>query len=255
MRINLKISLICSFVLHGVLLCFGTFVHFPSAKQYRPALLASLRLPEKIAMPETSAESMLDPQPDLQPESQLVPQFAPLPSLQPVQSAPPPGSQPASLPSPQLAPLSDSQPAPLPSPQPAPPPDPLPVPPPDPQPDPLLKNTLDGKDAPFAAPPLPVTQSKSSGKPATSKRGVQRAQRKLSEHLFYPTEAVERGLEGTVYLILKLADDGSVLDVRLASSSGHPILDNAAIRAAYAMGRSMGGEPGELMVPVTFQLQ
>lgn len=47
-------------------------------------------------------------------------------------------------------------------------------------------------------------------------------------------------MEGDVHLIVKLAADGQVEDVHVAASSGFPLLDNAAIKAAYAMGRLPG---------------
>lgn len=130
--------------------------------------------------------------------------------------------------------------------------------------EPLLKNTLDEEVAPekpaIEPPPIP------SPKPAPAKakeravqvlREVQVAQRKLNEHLFYPPEAVARGLEGEVRLIVKIGADGAIDDVSIAASSGHSILDNAAIKAAYAMGKlgGSGGNPHELILPVIFQLQ
>lgn len=123
--------------------------------------------------------------------------------------------------------------------------------------EPLLKNTFDEEKAPQVDKPrspaaAPITQA--TPKPA-AKREVRAAQRKLSEHLFYPPEAVRRGLEGEVRLILKLSADGSVDDVNIAASSGYPILDNAAIKAAYAMGKLTGASARELILPVTFRLE
>jgi protein TonB len=116
--------------------------------------------------------------------------------------------------------------------------------------DPLLKNTIDPEDAPqvptLPAPLTPARPPIAQAKPV-AKREVQVAQRKLSEHLFYPPEAVARGLEGEVRLIVKLSADGSVVDVSIAVSSGYPILDNAAVKAAYAMGRLRGATTRELI--------
>ena len=56
-------------------------------------------------------------------------------------------------------------------------------------------------------------------------------------------------------LILKLAADGHVDDVSIAASSGHSMLDNAAIKAAYAMGQLTGASSRELILPVIFRLQ
>jgi len=124
--------------------------------------------------------------------------------------------------------------------------------------DPLLKNTIDPEEAPqVATPPPPLTPDKLPSAPAKSvaRREVQVAQRKLSEFQFYPPEAVARGLEGEVRVIVKLGADGNVDDVSIAASSGHPILDNAAVKAAYAMGRLTGITSRELILPVIFRLQ
>ena len=133
--------------------------------------------------------------------------------------------------------------------------------PPKPEPtaaEPLLKNTIDPEDAPqkpqAAAKPEPKPAPKTTPKPV-AKRELQAAQRRLSQHLFYPPEAVSRGLEGEVRLILRLSADGAVDNVSIAASSGYPILDNAAIKAAYAMGALTGASSRELILPVIFRLQ
>lgn len=120
--------------------------------------------------------------------------------------------------------------------------------------EPLLKNTIDPEEAPPPVKPPPKTAPQAKPK-AVAKREVQVAQRKLSEHLFYPPEAVARGIEGEVRLIVKLSADGAVESVSIAASSGHPLLDNAAIKAAYAMGQLTGASSRELILPVVFRLQ
>ena len=121
----------------------------------------------------------------------------------------------------------------------------------------LLKNTLDAKVQPPAlkpTPPPPKAKAARTEARSASRNEVSGAQRKLSRHLFYPPEAIERGIEGEVRLLVRLADDGAIDEVSVAASSGHAHLDNAAIRAAYAMGALPGG-PRELILPVVFQLQ
>lgn len=126
--------------------------------------------------------------------------------------------------------------------------------------EPLLKNTIDTEQTPpkqqpppALKPPPPATPP---AKPKTAaKREIQIAQKKLSKFQFYPTEAVARGIEGEVRLIVKLSADGAVENVSIAASSGHPLLDNAAIKAAYAMGRLTGATSRELILPVVFRLQ
>ena len=119
--------------------------------------------------------------------------------------------------------------------------------------EPLLKNTLDNEEAPRVAKVPPAVQQEKPGN--MLRRDVQVAQKKLSKTQFYPPQAVEQGIEGDVRLILKLSADGTVDDVSIAASSGHPILDNAAIKAAYAMGKLTGVTSRELILPVIFRLQ
>ncbi len=130
--------------------------------------------------------------------------------------------------------------------------------------EPLLKNTLDPepeqpREEARPRPPEPVP-AKPAPRPAPAekqleKKQVQAAQRKLAEHTFYPPEAIARGLEGEVRLIIVLADDGSITDVQVAASSGHAILDNAAIKAAWAMGKLPGATVRQLILPVSFGLR
>lgn len=122
----------------------------------------------------------------------------------------------------------------------------------------LLKNTLDSETTPEVAlaPTVPPAPEKPAAQPRPSvKREVQIAQKKISKNVFYPAEAVARGIEGEVRLLITLSEDGSIDDVNVAASSGHPILDNAAIKAAYATGRLSGATSRELILPVIFRLQ
>lgn len=113
-------------------------------------------------------------------------------------------------------------------------------------PDALLKNTLSDGAMSRTPPPTP-------GKAAQSPR--EEAQRKLSEHLYYPPEAVARGIEGEVRLLLSLDAGGNVIDAQVASGSGHDLLDQAALRAAHAMGRLPGDGAREVILPVVFRLR
>ncbi len=122
--------------------------------------------------------------------------------------------------------------------------------------DPLLKNTIDAEEAPQVVAPARITPAPTQATPrAAARREAQKMQRKLSKLLFYPPEAVARGIEGDVWLLLKLSPDGEIIDVGIATSSGHTILDNAAIKAAYAMGKQTGATARELIVPAYFRLE
>lgn len=90
--------------------------------------------------------------------------------------------------------------------------------------------------------------------PALQGRSLRRAQAALSEHLFYPPEAVARGLEGEVILLLNLAENGQLISAAIARSSGHALLDQAALDAARRIG-ALPGNPRQTLFPVSFRLQ
>lgn len=75
----------------------------------------------------------------------------------------------------------------------------------------------------------------------------------------YPEEARLQGWHGRVVLAVTVAPDGAVTDLRVQSSSGHALLDEAAMRAVrrwrFEPGRR-GGVPvtAAAVVPVRFRL-
>ena len=117
---------------------------------------------------------------------------------------------------------------------------------PPPEPEPLLKNTFEHEEtAKIEPPPKPPKPTKAQATPkAVVQRDMRAAQKKLEKYIFYPEKAVQQGLEGTVRVLVVLDAGGNVEDVRLIASSGHAILDNAAIKGFYAIGR-LPGETGE----------
>lgn len=121
---------------------------------------------------------------------------------------------------------------------------------PEPPTDPLLKNTL------ASSPPLTAPSAAShQAHPAAAAQAVSAAQRKLARHLFYPAEAVATGWEGEVRLLLTLDEAGRVEEAEIAASSGHGVLDQAARRAAFAMGTLGSGTRREMILPVIFRLR
>ena len=76
----------------------------------------------------------------------------------------------------------------------------------------------------------------------------------------YPPHARRRGLEGAVVLLVRVGKDGRPLQVAVAESSGHAVLDRAARRAveAWTFRPARRGErkvAGEVKVPVRFRLR
>ena len=111
-----------------------------------------------------------------------------------------------------------------------------------------LKNTLD------SAKQARARAAKSAGIGTNGQSAaVAHRPRMDNAQRFYPPEAVARGIEGETILLLRFHADGTLLDAKIARSSGHAILDQAALRAVRAAPRMPEG-PREVLFPVTFAL-
>jgi protein TonB len=128
------------------------------------------------------------------------------------------------------------------------------------------------KDA-IATPPIaaviPVAQPSArlappddtqQGKPAPaiahlSGDAARKAAEQLSRELPYPAEAIERGWQGEALVLLFLDNSGNAIAARLESSSGHAILDEAALRAARQLRALPDSAPREALLPVRFRLR
>lgn len=104
--------------------------------------------------------------------------------------------------------------------------------------------------APAPPPPPPVTAPPT----ATASIVVRQALSQLAEHLLYPVEAVNQGLEGEVLVMLFLDASGNVVAARVERGSGHPILDQAAVVAARRLRALPASTSMEVLLPVRFRL-
>lgn len=145
----------------------------------------------------------------------------------------------------------------------------LPLPEAAPPPPPVIKDTLRDEPAPTPRPPPPARRAEPPP-PQTPPRASPRARppaeplaprdldatyQRLAETLLYPEEAVRRGLEGEVVLLLDVGAGGRIAEASVASSSGHPILDQAALRAVRLLGALGPASAGKaILLPVRFQL-
>jgi len=77
----------------------------------------------------------------------------------------------------------------------------------------------------------------------------------LARELLYPPEAIARGLEGEALVLLFLDESGNAVAARLEASSGHALLDDAAVRAARLMRALPASAPREVLLPVRFRLR
>jgi protein TonB len=126
----------------------------------------------------------------------------------------------------------------------------------------VLKNTIEPREParPRAAPkprPVPAAKASPSRPPPERLAGetLERTLGQLSQTLLYPPEAVRRGLEGEVVVMLELDAEGRIVAASVASGSGHAILDEAAVAAARRLGTlgpSLAGRA--ILLPVRFRL-
>ena len=84
---------------------------------------------------------------------------------------------------------------------------------------------------------------------------ARRAGEQLARELLYPPEAIERGLQGEALVLLFLDESGNAVAARLEASSGHALLDDAAVRAARLLRALPASAPREAMLPVRFRLR
>jgi protein TonB len=82
-------------------------------------------------------------------------------------------------------------------------------------------------------------------------------QQALAENFRYPLLARRRGWQGEVLLAFRIEADGSILDARIARSSGYGVLDNAALSALGKVKRLHRDTPRSLTIqlPVIYRLE
>jgi len=81
------------------------------------------------------------------------------------------------------------------------------------------------------------------------------AMEQISRELYYPADAIERGLEGEVLVMLFLDAAGNAIAARVEKSSGYAILDEAAVKAARTLRTLPDSAPREALLPVRFRLK
>jgi protein TonB len=161
----------------------------------------------------------------------------PLVALLLVQPSPPARQQSPLAATLRPAPLPESQPQPLP------PPPPL---------------TLPEQPKPAARPAKPSPRSEREKPPAakTWTQAVRQHMEKLNDAgQFYPAEAIARGLEGEVLVLIIIDQSGKVTAARVEQGSGHGILDDAALRAVRSLRSLPADAPREALLPVRFRLR
>lgn len=124
---------------------------------------------------------------------------------------------------------------------------------------------VDVRDDVITAPPVPPTDIiRRDDRALTAPAPVEIApaidsSRRLSEPL-YPSSDIRAGNAGTVVLSVLVLENGRIGDVRLDQSSGHPRLDESAMREARRWRLKPGMRDGVPVamwkqIPVTFRLR
>ena len=135
--------------------------------------------------------------------------------------------------------------------------------PPEPQPNASASAPLAAARPRPAAPRVAIPQPAASDpqRPAgeatqrLSGEAALRAAEQLARDLPYPPEAIERGLQGEALVLIFLDRSGNAIAARLEASSGHAILDDAAVRAARRLRALPDSAPREALLPVRFRLR
>lgn len=171
------------------------------------------------------------------------PEIAPLA----VRLLPPPAVvAPAPLPAPPVRPEATppearppARPATLPSP-PVPPREAMKKPPAEP---PRPPRTSREEPAPLVPVPPPAAP-KPAPEPLPRKDLEAVYERLAQDDQLYPEEAIRRGLSGEVVLVVEIGAAGRIVAASVATSSGHRILDDAALRAVRRLGALGAGNAG-----------
>jgi protein TonB len=89
---------------------------------------------------------------------------------------------------------------------------------------------------------------------------LERVRQALAKHKRYPEQARKLKQVGTVRISLHLARDGTVLGAQIATGSGFPLLDEAAVQMARdaspvpRVPDDVDGETVKIALPVTFEI-
>lgn len=106
------------------------------------------------------------------------------------------------------------------------------------------------------AEPAPATPSRHEAVAVDTAAVLNAARLRLQQHFRYPLLARRRGWQGEVLLGFQLSARGQITDIRVARSSGYPLLDRAAVNSL----RQVGSLPTprqqlDLQLPVIYRLE
>ncbi len=176
---------------------------------------------------------------------------------------PPPPPKPAPeirKPAPPPPPVQVVKPVPAPASAPAPVPEPAPVAPPAPAPEPAPAPVA--MAPPLAvAPPAPAPAPPPAIDPRMRSDYAQRISAAAERYTVYPRVAIDNNWRGEVAVVMAIAADGRIASLRVARSSGHPVLDDQALemfaraKPEVRMPAALRGRAFELELRAVFRLE
>jgi protein TonB len=108
---------------------------------------------------------------------------------------------------------------------------------------------------PRPAPPRPKERPVEKKPEPLSDQQLDEALAQLADKLLYPPEAIKLGLQGEAVLVLDIAEGGRIAHASVVTTSGHPVLDQAALRAVKQVGALSPMLAGRsILLPVRFRL-
>lgn len=88
------------------------------------------------------------------------------------------------------------------------------------------------------------------------KRNYNYLQRRIRDKLVYPPPARKAGIQGVTEVTFTIHEDGKVSGITIRKSSGHEILDNAAVQTIIAASPfPKPPAPARIAIPISFKLR
>jgi protein TonB len=107
-------------------------------------------------------------------------------------------------------------------------------------------------------PPKPEKQKPREKQPNSAKTWNQAIAQQLKSlndrHQYYPQEAISQGLQGEVLVLVIIDENGNITAARIEESSGHRLLDDAALRNVRTIRSLPADAPREALLPLRFKL-